>query len=215
MEDLEKLLPYVESRGRTVTARGSEETICDPLQEDLRLMSLTLSAGQDSDLQQRSRTLSHYVELVARKTCPMTAFAISAGVRVAGAEAAAVEAARLCGHHIGFLIQLLDDLEAATHSTHHEFGSGHGLTFPVLVAMEAAPELAEALVVKATAPDPGDIRRELARLGAGAMMVDLVERHRAKALECASAFDRQGFVEVWLRWVLRDVEPLGSKLDGV
>ena len=40
--DLERVLPFVESRGRTVTVKGSDECIHEPLNEQIRLVPRTI-----------------------------------------------------------------------------------------------------------------------------------------------------------------------------
>lgn len=81
---------------------------------DFHRAFLQTCRGQSRDIEGRADSLDDYLRLVEHKTGCGFAFAGSAGVRVVSERQPWVSAGAACGYHIGFLLQLLDDLEACT-----------------------------------------------------------------------------------------------------
>lgn len=149
--------------------------------EDYHRSCLRVWAGQDRDIRGGIQTLEDYLRLVEDKTACGFAFIGAAGARLATADPEVVAACRACGHHLGIMLQLLDDLEACW------FPDGPGdlaqgkLTFPVWLALAREHEH----------------RDELRRL------VEQPQRHEARIREILDGLDMRGYL-VWAALEERD-----------
>jgi len=100
-------------------------------------------------------TVEDYFLVVDGKTASLFEWAMEAGARSAGADAEAIEAVRKYGHHVGYAFQLLDDLldltnepDAIGKNVLQDVCSGT-VTFPVVLALQGRPALADRLVAMA------------------------------------------------------------------
>jgi len=137
-------------------------------------------------------TAAEYFAVVDGKTASLFEWAMEAGARAAGATDHQVAAVRHYGHHVGYAFQLLDDLLDLTREPLAIGKSvlvdvaGGTMTYPVLAAMEAFPDLEPRLaaMVEGAADDyfVADLLTAVERSGAIARTRDLIEDHTRSAL---------------------------------
>ncbi len=126
--------------------------------------------------------IDEYFDVVDGKTASLFEWAMEAGARAAGAGEDEVAALRRYGHHVGYAFQLLDDLldltrepEAIGKTALQDVASGT-VTFPVVLALQGRPALAERLAAMAAGePDERFVGDLLAAVEAS----DAIARSRA------------------------------------
>jgi len=74
--------------------------------------ALQVCQGQDYDFSQQIDTLADYEALVNLKTIPAYQFAAAVGASLVAIDRHAVKVCATCGVHLGWMIQILDDIEA-------------------------------------------------------------------------------------------------------
>lgn len=175
---------------------------------------LQVCRGQERDMQRAARTLAEYQEVVLLKTVRAYEYAAAIGARVAGAGDAAIARAGACGAHLGWMAQILDDVEALWCPPR-----GHApedrLTFPALYGRAlSGPEAAA--VGELCDREPRDVealRRLLDGLDVRARLVGVALDHRDRALALlGDAPDPEGaaIVGLWLDCLLADAGRLLS-----
>jgi geranylgeranyl pyrophosphate synthase len=91
---------------------GEPHRVADVLRRYLDI-GVQACAGQDRDITAPPASLQDYLELVEDKTACAFSFAAWGGARLNTDHEPALSAAAACGRHIGTMLQILDDLEAA------------------------------------------------------------------------------------------------------
>jgi geranylgeranyl pyrophosphate synthase len=157
-----------------------------------------MCSGQHVDLLRSEPTMNQYWETAARKSGVFFALACHAGARLATQDWTCLEGYAAFGHHLGLLVQVLDDLE--------DFNSPKGTdsipdfsinsrSLPLAYALEVYPEekslrLRNELRVSfqdhQAAQKIWDLIEES---GAGMYMLVEIERQRSQALEALRHVD--------------------------
>ncbi len=106
---------------------------------DFSLVLLKMCAGQQRDLATSFMNLTDYWEIAQEKSGEFFALACRSGARLGGGTDAEVGALSNYGLHLGILIQILDDLDAARHflepqAAHERAHFTHSL--PVVFALQ-------------------------------------------------------------------------------
>lgn len=182
-------------------------------------MAVTVHAGQDDDIASRVTTLEQYEQLVERKTIGPFGFAAAGGAMMHTDDFRAVDACRRCGRAVGYLLQVLDDVEALWFPdgpSDLELGK---LTYPVLLglAREPAPQGALRALL---ADRPLDLVRIRGALDALALRQHLVEealRARDEALShlpAGSDTPAARVLSAWLDHIFRGVSALLPRKPG-
>lgn len=180
--------------------------------DDYLFTSMRVWAGQDRDMRGGLMTGAEYLRLVDDKTGCAFAFAASAGARMATNDEGIAEHCRRSGHHVGVMLQLLDDLEACWFPESQSDLAQGKLTFPIWLALEQdTPESAELrALVQAPAPavqearilellDALDIRRAM-------LWAALDERDRAlDAIGMCHEPEGRALLQIYMDHVFRDV----------
>jgi geranylgeranyl diphosphate synthase type I len=174
---------------------------------------LKVSRGQDADIRGSARTLAEYEEVVNAKTVAAYEFAAIAGARAAVDDGAAIARCSQCGQHLGWMTQILDDIEALW------FPVGPGdlqcgrFTFPIFYGLSLedshAAELRE--LCSASAYDEVRICALLDEMDVRGQLVTRALDHRDAALAALSSPLAAGGLEVlqpWMDWKLGDVARL-------
>jgi geranylgeranyl pyrophosphate synthase len=107
----------------------------DAIVEDYQRACLRVWAGQERDIRGGIQNLDDYLRLVEDKTACGFAFIAAAGARLVTDDPAVVAACRACGHHVGMMLQLLDDLEACWFPDGPSDLAQGKLTFPIWFAL--------------------------------------------------------------------------------
>lgn len=183
------------------------------LLNDYHQAFLTICEGQDQDMRGLADSLPDYCAVVQAKTVAAFEFAALAGARIATDNAAAIEKCRACGKALGWMIQILDDIEALWFPDGaSDLGLGR-LTFPVLYGLTmqhpATPTLQR--LCSERVYDTYKIRSVLDQMGVRRYLVSHALDHRDAALAAlASPLQPEGraLLQLWLDWLLRDAERL-------
>ncbi len=176
-----------------------------------RHLLLRLSNGQERTLTSEHQSIDTYMKLIGDKTCHMTSFALVAGAQLGSPSSSELEAAELCGYHLGYVLRLVDDIEGVWFPAAGE-SVAKKLTYPVLVAAHLDPGNAEALFRLASQdpPDLHQIRVVLDSLGVRGLVLRTIMQHRRRAeaaLSLAPA-DCQALLSAWLGWALKDINAM-------
>ena len=187
--------------------------------------ALRVWAAQDRDMRCAVTSGAEYLQLVEDKTGCAFAFAAASGARMATADEAIIEACRRCGHHIGIMLQLLDDLETCWFpDTQSDLAQGK-LTFPIWFALEQASEDSNTLEGIVKGADRGGREAEILEIldrldmRRAVLWAALDERDRAMDLiaTCPET-DGQRLLQMYMDHVFKDVAamlaPPPARLDG-
>ena len=137
-----------------LAATGLEAERTQAAMRELDEACLRLVEGQfrDIDFEQRADvTLAEYLAMSAGKTAAMFAAPFAMGAVLGGADAAAVDAFRRFGHHVGLAFQGIDDVlgiwgdPAVTGKPVGDDIRSRKRTYPVLAAIEAGGDEADRL----------------------------------------------------------------------
>jgi geranylgeranyl diphosphate synthase type I len=174
---------------------------------------LQVCQGQDQEARGRARTLSEYQQVVKAKTVAAYEFAAVAGARIATADPASIARSKACGTNLGWMQQILDDIEALWFPEGPSDLSYGCLTFPVLYGLSIeharAHELSRLCSTNAyneeqicALLDEMDVRRKL-------MTLALDYRDNALA-SLGPPLHSHGptILKLWLDWLFRDGERL-------
>jgi geranylgeranyl pyrophosphate synthase len=179
---------------------------------------LRVCNGQERDLAGNAQTLDGYRNVVALKTVAAYEFAARSGALVATSSSRAIEQCARCGSHLGWMVQILDDVEALWFPITEDGRELDRPTFPLLMAFSRSDETASGATMtelrKQYERVPRD-RRQICSLlddlGVRAELLGLALDHRDQGLECLGAPlnpSGQDVVRLWLDWLLRDGERL-------
>ncbi|MEO1352867.1 MAG: polyprenyl synthetase family protein, partial [Cyanobacteria bacterium J06635_15] len=96
---------------------------------------LQVCRGQDDDLSKRVTTLDSYQEVVRLKTIAAYEFAAAIGAHVGTADSDAISTCSVCGVHLGWMAQILNDIEALWFPKLENHPEIKKMTFPVLLGL--------------------------------------------------------------------------------
>lgn len=169
--------------------------------QDFYRSFMVMTSGQYADLTGGPVDLDGFWKLAEAKSGAFFALGCRAGARLAGDDPRHWKAYGLYGHHLGVIIQVLDelgDIQAPDAATASGQRPQMARSLPVLYALDVLPD-AEGKHLRATlqrAPDDPQAAAELVdcldRCGASTYMQATLDQHRRAALEMlASANPRQ------------------------
>lgn len=172
-------------------SKNFENPDLDLVQEMYRTF-LTMSGGQHRDLTHTKLNLEDYWKIAATKSGTFFGLACWGGARLASSDVVRLEGYRKFGHHLGILIQILDDLEDIESVKPNQLGNlpvNFRRTLPVIFALEVSQspirdELLESL--RSSHQDHQSYRKALSlidQIGAVLYIETEIERHRFEAIE--------------------------------
>jgi len=173
-----------------------------------------IARGQDVDMAEGAESLAAYREVVARKTVSAYVLAAELGALAVTIEEERLARARTCGAHVGWMAQILDDLEGLWFPADGDDLARERMTFPALHGLREG----RAAVLEAHAQGPSArprLRALLDGMGVRRELMTAVLDHRDAALSSLGPpLDPAGLtvLQPWLDWTLRDA---GELLDGV
>lgn len=176
---------------------------------------LQVCAGQEQDMVAQVRTLDGYLLIVQAKTVAAYEFVALAGARLAAADDELLARCRECGAHIGWLTQILDDIEALWFPEGPSDLELGRLTFPVLYGLAMEHPQRRSLRVQLAGPrcEVSKVRALLDEMGVRRQLMDQALDHRDAALAALAAPlhpTGQAVLQPWLDWLFRD----GNRLLG-
>lgn len=174
---------------------------------------LTVCHGQDLDLRQVANSLQTYHAVVERKTVAAYEFAAQLGAALSTTEATSIAHCQQCGQHLGWMAQVLDDIEALWFpgaAGHNEINK---YTFPLLWGLNQPGPAAQHLAAIYQHPnkDRLQICALLDEMQARVHLLEFALNHRDQALAHLKALPNPAgkqLVEIWLNWLLRDGQKL-------
>lgn len=168
--------------------------------------------GQDADLSASVDSLSSYQEVVALKTVAAYEFAAAAGARIAPSDEAVVAACSRCGEHLGWMAQVLDDVEALWFPVVDD-DPIEKPTYPVLLGLTldhpAARRLAALCRERPSRRAP--ICATLDEMDVRTRLMSVALDHRDAALECLAGTPQPAGRDILVHWLdrlLRDAARL-------
>ena len=171
---------------------------------------LQVCQGQDNDINRSVSTLVEYEEVVKRKTVAAYEFAAVVGARAASADSTTIDLCAQCGEHLGWMVQILDDLEALWFPVMENDPEIERLTFPVLLGLTIDHPNAQTLerLYRAKEYDRPRICALLDEMNVRTRLMNLALDHRDKAIEILEhdSFNPEGgaILKLWLDWLMRD-----------
>jgi geranylgeranyl pyrophosphate synthase len=171
--------------------------------------SLQICHGQDTDISARVRTLPDYERIVQLKTVAGYEFAALAGAGVATTDPASLAQSQACGAHLGWMTQILDDIEALWFMGERNDLQAGRFTFPILYALAQDHPLAQTLrqLCSAEAYDHRQICAALDAMDIRFQLMTLALNHRDAALTALGGPRHPGgrvILQFWLDWLFRD-----------
>jgi geranylgeranyl pyrophosphate synthase len=181
---------------------------------------LQVCQGQDRDIDKRVDSLAGYEEIVRLKTVAAYEFAAVVGARVASSDPDTIARCSQCGVHLGWMAQILDDIEALWFP---DMGSGseiEKLTFPVLLGLTLDHPNAQSLgeLCRAKEYDRARICTLLDEMNVRTQLMNAALDHRDAAIKAlGGSFNPEGvaILKLWLDWLLRDGARLLSQAKDV
>ncbi|MBP0010096.1 MULTISPECIES: polyprenyl synthetase family protein [unclassified Roseofilum] len=179
---------------------------------------LQVCQGQDRDLKTNVNSLQEYQDLIKLKTLPAYQFATVIGACVAAADPQQLNAAAEFGQHLGWMTQMLDDIESIWFPTVENQREIEKKTFPVLLGLSLDHPNAERLEKMfhqkqyhrktiCTLLDEMDIRTRLIHSA-------LNHRDEAlKSLENLPNSEGKAILQIWLDWYLGQGERLLQPIE--
>lgn len=170
---------------------------------------LQVCQGQDLDINKRINSLHQYEEIVKLKTVAAYEFAAVVGARITSSEPDVIALCSNCGAHLGWMTQILDDIEALWFPITEKNLEIEKLTFPLLLGLTLDHPNAQ-LLEKLCYEEEFDriqICKLLDEMDVRTRLMNLALDHRDEAIESLSgSFNPEGstILRIWLDWLLRD-----------
>ncbi|MEP0857170.1 polyprenyl synthetase family protein [Trichocoleus sp. DQ-U1] len=170
---------------------------------------LQVCQGQDFDINKRINSLPEYQEIVKLKTVAAYEFAAVVGARIACSESNAIALCSNCGAHLGWMTQILDDIEALWFPITENSLEIEKLSFPILLGLTINHSNAHLLekLCHEKEFDRIQICKLLDEMKVRTRLMNLALDHRDKAIESLSgSLNPEGsqILKIWLDWLLRD-----------
>ena len=177
---------------------------------------LQVCKGQDRDIDCIASTLSEYQQVVREKTIAAYEFAAIAGTYMATSDSYAMTCSKECGAHLGWIQQILDDMEAFWFPDgSNDVSDKEYNTFPVLYGLSLNdPHVANLqLLCSSNERDSDQIRAILDKMDVRRKLMTLALNHRDHAISILESAPHPGCHEILrhlLDWQFRD----GDRLLG-
>jgi geranylgeranyl diphosphate synthase type I len=171
--------------------------------------------GQEQDMAGQAHTLDGYLRIVQAKTVAPYEFAALAGGLMATDDAERLARCQACGAHLGWLTQILDDIEALWFPDGPSDLELGRLTYPTLFGLAMEHPRRRSLRVLLAGPryDVGKVRVLLDEMGVRRQLLGQALDHRDAALAALDAPLHpagRAVLQPWLDWLFRD----GARLMG-
>ena len=174
---------------------------------------LHVCQGQDDDISKPMKTLAEYEEVVKLKTVAAYEFATRVGAHIATSDPNVIAFCSNCGIHLGWMTQILDDIEALWFPSVENSSGIEKPTFPLLFGLiidHPNTQLLEKLRY-AKNYDRTQICTLLDEMNVRSRLLNLALGHRDQAIEALTgSLNPEGgiILRLWLDWLLRDCSRL-------
>lgn len=190
-----------------------------PLVDSYFRSFLRVCQGQDGDMRGRASTLAEYRDIVEQKTVAAYEFAALAGAASVSPDATAIALCARCGARLGWMAQILDDVEALWFPVAKEDRQVARMTFPVLLGLTLDHPNARLLAELRQAREGDRVRTctLLDEMDVRTRLLDLALDHRDEALAALGDPlhpDGRTILALWLDWLLRDARSLHTQAPG-
>ncbi len=174
---------------------------------------LRVQQGQYHDIKGVADNLVAYEAVVERKTVAAFAFAATAGAQMATLDSAAIDSSHACGTHLGWMVQILDDIEALWFPDSLSTLRDDRRTYPVLYGLTLDHPQAEELrdLCSDETGDRQSICTLLDTMQVRQHLIALALNHRDQAiaaLESPLNPDGVTILQLWMDWLFRDARRL-------
>jgi geranylgeranyl pyrophosphate synthase len=174
---------------------------------------LTICQGQDRDMRREVSSLAEYKEIVKLKTVAAYELAAASGARAVTADEEVIDLCSRSGRHLGWMAQMLDDIEALWFPAPGTSAAIETRTFPVLLGLTidhpSARELKAAL--REEELDRARICSLLDEMSVRTRLMSLAldqRDHAMAALGSPLKPEGSALLKLWLDWLLRGGERL-------
>ena len=180
-----------------------------PIQDSYYRAFLQVCQGQDRDMAQPASSLADYEAIVRLKTVAAYEFAAGIGARLASADPDLIARCSQCGLHLGWMTQILDDIESLWFPVAESAADVEKPTFPVLLGLRMDHPNAQLLgkLYQAQTYDRLRICALLDEMDVRRQLMHTALDHRDAALEAlrgAPNPEGAAILQLWLDWLLRD-----------
>ncbi|MCH9639288.1 MAG: polyprenyl synthetase family protein [Betaproteobacteria bacterium] len=170
---------------------------------------LQVCRGQELDMKHAATTMEEYVNIVKLKTVAAYRFSVLAGGLAGTEDKKLLAQCALCGEHLGWMAQILDDIESLWFPAVKNRQMEELFTFPVFYGLEKThPAAAELKVYMDNAHmDRSEICALLDDMNIRQELMTLALDHRDMAYQVlGKPFCQEGVVtlKILLDWLLRD-----------
>jgi geranylgeranyl pyrophosphate synthase len=165
--------------------------------------------GQDLDLKKNISTIEEYQENVKLKTVKAYEFAAVLGARISSSDTQEIYKSSKCGIHLGWMTQILDDIEALWFPIIDKSIIKEKATFPILVGLKKDHPNAKILAKLCQLQEPKRLQicSLLDEMNIRTQLLHLALDHRDKAIESLNgsiSLEGSALLKIWLDWYLRD-----------
>ncbi len=174
---------------------------------------LQVCKGQDRDMKSNVNSLHEYQKLVKLKTIPAYEFVTVIGARMASTDENFIALSAKCGQHLGWMTQILDDIESLWFPLVENSREVEKKTFPVLLGLNLDHPNAKIIeeLFQRKEYDRVRICNLLDDMNVRTRLIDLALDHRDEAIKSLDNLPNpQGkiILNIWLDWYLGDAEGL-------
>ncbi|MGB3650973.1 MAG: polyprenyl synthetase family protein [Rivularia sp. (in: cyanobacteria)] len=174
---------------------------------------LQVCKGQDRDMKSNVNSLQEYQELVKLKTIPAYEFATVIGARMGSKDENAIALSAKCGQHLGWMTQILDDIESLWFPVVENSWEVEKKTFPVLLGLNLDHPNAKIIqeLFQRKEYDRVRICNLLDDMDVRTRLMNLALDHRDEAIQTLASLpnqEGQRILKTWLNWYLGDGESL-------
>ncbi|MBN2147580.1 MAG: polyprenyl synthetase family protein [Anaerolineales bacterium] len=174
---------------------------------------LQVCRGQDADIAQFVDSLADYEQIVRHKTVAAYEFAAALGAHIATTDPAIIARCSQCGVHLGWMAQILDDIETLWFPETESPTEFKKTAFPILLGLSIDHPNAKLLgeIIHTQEYDRTRICELLDDMDVRARLIHTALDHRDAALTTlrgAPHPEGADILNLWLNWLLRDAARL-------
>ncbi|WP_392532147.1 polyprenyl synthetase family protein [Nostoc sp. C117] len=174
---------------------------------------LKVCQGQERDIKRTAKSLEEYQEIVKFKTIPAYEFAAYAGAQITSSDINLIELCSNCGTHLGWMTQILDDIESLWFPIITNSLAEAKMNFPILFGLKLDHPASQLLKQQQTTQgyDRIQLCALLDEMHVRTRLINLALDHRDRAItlldNCVNPAGSK-ILRLWLDWLWRDGERL-------